>query len=205
MVGLAKNRKQPVRDWMIIRLALLSGLRAGEIVGLKITDLHVGYSRSELVVRRGKGGKQRVVKLGPQLKQDLRWFVRWKADVRELHPEAFLLRTKRSERMDRSALWRRWNKHCPTHRLHDARHTNATLLLEACKDLRVVQRQLGHARVTTTAVYAAVTDERMGEAVADMERLVRTATRRGTRTSPAPRGIYLPQPAKEPPAIAEAA
>jgi len=49
------------------------------------------------------------------------------------------------------------------------------LLLEASKDLRLVQKQLGHSRPTTTAVYAGIADERMTEAVNSMELLARSA------------------------------
>jgi site-specific recombinase XerD len=172
-LGVAKHRKQPVRDWMIIRLALLSGLRASEVAGLKVTNCFIGYSRSEIVVTKGKGGRRRVVRIGKDLKGDLRWFLKWKAENGELHPDAYLLRSQRSERLTRGAVWRRWKRHCPMHRLHDARHSHATLLLEASKDLRLVQRQLGHSRPTTTAVYAGVCDERMTDAVNSMEQLAR--------------------------------
>ncbi|NQU11927.1 site-specific integrase [bacterium] len=176
-LGVAKRRKQPVRDWLIIRLALLSGLRAGEVSALQVTDAFIGYSRSELVVRRGKGGKQRVVRIGNDLKRDLRWYLRWKSENGELAPDAHLLRSQRSERLSRGAVWRRWKRHCPLHRLHDARHTNATMLLEVSKDLRLVQKQLGHSRPTTTAVYAGIADERMAEAVDSMEQLARRSMR----------------------------
>ena len=174
-LGVSKNRRQAVRDWLIVRLALFSGLRASEMCELKITDCHIGYSRSELLVRCGKGGKARVVKIGPDLKKDLRWYLRWKAQVGELHPDAYLLRSKRSERMNRSALWRRWNRYGPLHRLHDARHTAATLLYEASQDLRLVQKQLGHSRPSITAVYADVCDEKAREGVAAMEQLAKRA------------------------------
>ena len=174
-LGVAKRRKQPVRDWLVIRLALLSGLRASEVAGLKVTDCFIGYSRSEILVTKGKGGRRRVVRIGKDLKGDLRWFLKWKAENGELHPDAYLLRSQRSERLTRGAVWRRWKRHCPTHRLHDARHSHATLLLEASKDLRLVQRQLGHSRPTTTAVYAGVFDERMTDAVNSMEQLARAS------------------------------
>jgi len=182
-LGVTKNQRQPVRDWLIIRLTLFSGLRASEICALTITDCHIGYSRSDLHVRCGKGKKARVVKIGPELKNDLRWYLRWKAQVGELHPEAHLLRTKRSERLNRSALWRRWNRYCPQHRLHDARHTAATLLYEASQDLRLVQKQLGHSRPSITAVYADVCDEKTREGVAAMEQLAKRAMK--TNRSPA--------------------
>ena len=174
-LGVAKNRKQPVRDWLVIRLAVLSGLRASELCGLQITDAFIGYSRSELLVRRGKGGKQRIVKIGSELKRDLRWYMRWKAEQGELQPGAHLLRSNKSERISPNALWRRWKKYCPLHRLHDARHTNATLLYEASKDLRLVQKQLGHSRPSITAIYADVCDEQAREGIKAMERLAKNA------------------------------
>lgn len=178
-LGVAKNRKGPVRDWLIIRLALFSGLREAEMCNLQVTDCCIGYGRSELVVRRGKGGKTRVVKIGPELKRDLRWFIRWKSHQNELHPGSYLLRSQKSEKLSTSGIYRRWKKHCPgDHRLHDARHSHATTLLEATKDLRLVQKQLGHSRPSITAIYADVVDERMQEGVAAMERLFKNAGKR---------------------------
>ncbi len=179
-LGVAKSRKQPVRDWLIIRLALLSGLRASELCDLQITDCYIGYSRSELLVRRGKGGKQRVVKIGPELKRDLRWYMRWKAEQGELQPGARLLRSQKTDHLSSSAIWRRRKKYCPLHRLHDARHTNATVLYEATKDLRLVQKQLGHSRPSITAIYTDVCDEQAREGIKAMERLAKNASK-GTK------------------------
>lgn len=180
---------------MILQLALFSGLRAAELCALQVTDCHIGYARSELLVRRGKGGKQRVVKIGPELKRDLRWYLHWKAQAGELHAEAYLLRTKRSEKLTRSALWRRWNRYCPAHRLHDARHTAATLLYEASQDLRLVQKQLGHSRPSITAVYADVCDQKAREGVAAMEQLAKRAMKGGRPRSPEP--SFLPESVAE--------
>jgi len=142
-LGVSKNRKQAVRDWIIIQLAIFSGLRVSEIADLKVTDCFIGYGRSELVVRNGKGGKTCCVKIGDHLKKSLRWYIRWKAQQGELHPDASLLRSQRSERMCRGAIWYRWKAHCGTHRVHDARHTHASLLYESSGgDLRLIQKQL---------------------------------------------------------------
>jgi hypothetical protein len=46
----------------------------------------------DIVVRRGKGRKSRVVKISPDLKRDFRWYLKWKFENGELHPEAFLIR-----------------------------------------------------------------------------------------------------------------
>ena len=66
--------------------------------------------------------------------------------------------------MSRSGAWRAWTKvldragvdHRP---LHAARHTAGTTLYRATKDLRLVQRHLGHSRVETTTIYADVLEE----------------------------------------------
>lgn len=189
-LGVAKNRKQPIRDWMIIQLAIYSGLRVSELAALKVTDCYIGYGRAELLVRRGKGGRQRSVKIGDHLKTCLRWYIRWKAQQGELHPEAHLLRSQRTEKMSRGAVWYRWKAHCPGHRVHDARHSFGTLLLEASGgNLRVVQKALGHSRITTTSVYAAVVDEKMRQSMKAMDRLTRQAMK--PRRNPQPGRLVL--------------
>jgi site-specific recombinase XerD len=175
-LGASKNRKQPIRDWLIINLAIYSGLRVSELAALQVADCFIGYGRADLVVRRGKGGKPRTVRIGDHLKQCLRWYIRWKAQQGELHPESYLLRSQRSEKMTRGAVWYRWKAHSPAHRAHDARHSFGTLLLEASGgNLRVVQKALGHARITTTTVYADVVDSQVRESMQAMDRLARAA------------------------------
>ena len=172
-LGVSRRQRQPVKDWLIMRVAVLSGLRASELADLKVIDCFVGYVHSEIVVRRGKNGKSRVVKISPDLKRDIRWYLRWKSEHSELHPEAYLIKGHRKERVSRVALWRRWKKLCPQHRLHDARHTNATMLYEATTDLRLVQRQLGHSSPSITAVYADITDSKARDGLAAMDKLMR--------------------------------
>jgi integrase len=52
------------RDEAIVRLMLETGLRAGEVIGMALADVDV--TRGVATVRRGKGGKGRVVPFGPQ-------------------------------------------------------------------------------------------------------------------------------------------
>ncbi|WP_425347582.1 tyrosine-type recombinase/integrase [Sinorhizobium mexicanum] len=50
-------------------------------------------------------------------------------------------------------------------RLHDHRHNRATKLLRECRNLKIVQRVLNHANITTTAKYAHVMDDEVAEAL----------------------------------------
>ena len=45
-LGVSSKQRQPVKDWMIIRVALLAGLRASELADLKVVDCFVGYCTS---------------------------------------------------------------------------------------------------------------------------------------------------------------
>jgi integrase len=177
MLGVSRKRKQPVKDWMIVRLAIFSGLRASEISDLKIVDAHIGHGNSAIVVQRGKNGKSRLVHIGADLKRDLRWYLRWRAEQNDLRPDSHLIPGQRRDRMSRVAIWKRWKKLCPNHRLHDARHTHGTLLYEATTDLRLVQKNLGHAHPSTTSVYADVCDSKAKEGMAAMDKLAREALR----------------------------
>jgi site-specific recombinase XerD len=67
------------RDEAIIRLMAETGVRAGELVGMLVSDVDI--SRGMVTVRRGKGGKGRVVPFGPQTAQAIDRYTR----VRRTH------------------------------------------------------------------------------------------------------------------------
>jgi integrase/recombinase XerD len=184
--GKTRGRKPLVRDAMIIFCALYSGLRRFEICDLRIQDLSLGHGRSHLLVRRGKNGKGRTVHIGKEFKRVLKDYLVWKAEQGELTPESYLIRNARGERYAPTGLWRRWHKYAPNgHRLHDARHTNASLLYQATKDLRMVQQQLGHSRITTTTAYATVCPELIQDGMNQMERLAHACGKAAGRAAPA--------------------
>lgn len=171
VLGEVKKRQGLIRDSILIHAALFTGLRCSEICNLKVTDLSIGNGESSLVVRNGKGGKPRIVHIGKEFKCVLKRYLAWKLENGELGQESFLLKTARSAQYCPSALWRRWKKYCPK-TLHSARHTNATMLYKASgNNLRLVQKQLGHSRITTTQIYADVLPDEAQSSMTAMERL----------------------------------
>ena len=126
-----------------------------------------------MVVRRGKGNKVRHVHLPKGYASDVRWYLKWKVEKGELQsPDDFFLRSERSPKYAPSGLYKRWKKYVPNHRLHDARHTAATVLYEATNSLRLVQKQLGHSSLTVTQVYADISPEQSVSGMNAMERLL---------------------------------
>jgi site-specific recombinase XerD len=138
----------PLRNRALVELVYSAGLRSAEAVGLDLVD--VDFEQELVHVRRGKGGKERVVPLGEEAAL---WLGRY---LREARPElargandAFFL-SARGRRLDTSTL-RRIVPH--PHRL---RHAFATHLLEGGADLRTIQELLGHSSLSTTQVYSHV-------------------------------------------------
>lgn len=172
-IGVARKRPQLIRDWMIIRTFIFTGLRRFEVAELHCGDFKIFGGNSHLVVRKGKGGKTRHVHLAKGFASDVRWYLKWKVERGEIQsPEDYFLRSERSPKYAASGLYKRWKKYVPNHRLHDARHTAATVLYEATNNLRLVQKTLGHSSLTVTQVYADISPEHSIAGMNAMERLL---------------------------------
>jgi site-specific recombinase XerD len=137
-----------VRNRALVEVVYSAGLRSAEAVGLDLGD--VDFEQELVHVRRGKGGKERVVPLGEEAAL---WLARY---LREARPSLArgandaLFLSSRGRRLDTSTL-RRIVPH--PHRL---RHAFATHLLDGGADLRTIQELLGHSSLSTTQIYSHV-------------------------------------------------
>lgn len=132
-----------------------TGLRIHEACKLEVGDIDA--KRGVIHVRHGKGNKQRMVMLSPRLYAILRAY--WKL-VRPAAPYLFASRRGGPLKPDaaRTALARAVQDCGLQGRVtpHVLRHSFATHLLESGTDLRVIQVLLGHASITSTALYTQV-------------------------------------------------
>jgi len=167
----ARGVQAAVRDQLIIELALGTGLRVSELSNLKVEDLFLKKGQNSLLVRNGKGGKQRVVQFGAKLKDLIRNHLEYrKSDSPCLFP------SQRCDRMSPSGIqqiFKKWAAKAGLPRrysIHSLRHSYAVRLYKASGyNLRLVQKQLGHSSVTTTQVYADVLDEDVEKALANLD------------------------------------
>jgi site-specific recombinase XerD len=153
-----------LRDVAVVELLYGSGLRVGELCGLRLSDLTLDPDRPVVTVW-GKGSKQRQVPMSEPSADAVRaWLAggRPALVVAGVTPDesVFLNRRGRalSPRDTRRILDRRAAN--PTHP-HALRHTFATHLLDGGADLRAVQELLGHADLATTQLYTHVSKERL--------------------------------------------
>ena len=98
-IAAMKGRIKPIRDYMIIDIALNSGLRVSEIANLKVEDLHITKGNSQIFIREGKGGKSRLVMIGKDLRRHLKKF------LTSQHTESpYLFISERSPQMKTTAI-----------------------------------------------------------------------------------------------------
>lgn len=140
----------------VLQLLYGCGLRLNELLHLKLTD--VDSKNKIILIRKAKGGKDRVVMLSPLLLESLRHY------YKIYQPEEYLIEGQGggaySEKsvqviVKNAALKAGITKKVTPHTL---RHSFATHLLENSTDIRYIQELLGHKSVNTTEIYTHVTD-----------------------------------------------
>lgn len=166
VLDLDRNQVTAVREWMAIDLLTSSGLRVSEAADVRCGDIRAGYGESALYVRDGKGSKSRTVQIPDSLKRHLKQFVLWKASRGEpTGTDDFLFLGQRGP-WTSQAIQFLVKKHLRSLGLyeneksvHALRHSYAVEYYRQEKDLRGLQKQLGHASIETTQIYADVTAE----------------------------------------------
>jgi integrase/recombinase XerD len=153
-----------MRDKAILELMYGTGMRASEVVNLKLRDL----IREEKVIRvTGKGSKTRFV---PFHDEGWSWLLKYIAESRaklSRHPASFeIVFVKKSLKLfTRQDLWKVLRKYAEWAGLNDRvyphmlRHSFATHLLEGGIDLRSLQELLGHESIATTEIYTNIVEE----------------------------------------------
>jgi integrase/recombinase XerD len=155
-----KNHKGSiVRDSLLLTVALKTGMRRAELSNLEPKDIHADF----LVVRGGKGGKDRMIPLAPATAQQLHNFI----EGMEPYEKVFKLKAATiSNKITRLAK----KAGLIGFHAHQLRHKFATDLLEKHVNIKVVQELLGHADLGTTQVYLSLVDQGLHDAISQLDK-----------------------------------
>ena len=159
-----------------LAVAYGAGLRASEVVSLKVSD--IDSQRMTLRIEQGKGSKDRYAMLSPVLLERLRAWWQFAHAQGKMLPGGWLfpgldpidpLSTRQLNRAIHAAAEAAGiDKRVSMHTL---RHSFATHLLEQKVDIRIIQVLLGHKKLETTALYAQVATDILREVVSPIETL----------------------------------
>jgi integrase/recombinase XerD len=157
-----------IRDRAMLETLYSTGLRRKELAGLTVFNLDA--ERGTVMVRKGKGNKDRLLPIGERA---LAWIAKYVAEVRPsllvgkddgtlflsgtgtpLAPANLSDLVRRY--VDAAQLGKRGSCHL-------FRHTMATLMLEGGADIRFIQQMLGHEELTSTQLYTQVSIRKLKE------------------------------------------
>ncbi|MCC7233460.1 MAG: tyrosine-type recombinase/integrase [Bacteroidia bacterium] len=161
------NKTENIKHRCILMLAYSSGLRLGEVTGLRISD--IDSSRMVIHIHRSKGKRDRVVMLSRHFLNELREY------YRKYRPKEWLFENpgggpysaRSVQQVFREAAKRAGIKRHVT--FHSLRHCFATHLLESGTDLRRIQEILGHRSIRTTMIYTHISNRDLANIVSPLD------------------------------------
>ena len=181
-----------LRDRALLETLYATGMRAGELVALCLSD--VDYDEGVIRVI-GKGNKERMTLLGRQAVFALQRYVRKGRPELLLNAEkddGALFVNRYGGRLSDRGVRKLFDRYCDaasTHLKitpHVLRHTFATHLLSNGADLRLIQELLGHASLATTQMYTHVSTERLQEVYAQAHPRAKKPPTPALRATPPP-------------------
>jgi integrase len=160
-----RNERNRGKYYIAVLMALFTGMRKGEILGLtwdKIdfdnSIIHIQQileSDGSKLSKKTKSKKFRQVLIPDILKQELIRHKRIQKDESPSNPDNLVFCTRRGLRVIPNTLNDVLNSYCakydlPRMKFHDLRHTHATMLIKENVNIKVIQERLGHSRASTT-------------------------------------------------------
>jgi len=159
-----------LRDAAIVKLLLFAGLRVGEIIQLRMSDITLDERKGSVVVREGKGTKRREVPLNAKARKSLLEYLRVRPDA---EMEALFL-GQRNEGVQSKTIQRAVQRFAEKAGLknvtpHTLRHSFAKALIDAGVSLEKVATLLGHSNLNTTRIYTTPGKEDLEDAINGLE------------------------------------
>ncbi len=165
------NERYPTshRNKMMIQLMLDTGLRLAEACSLRWKDIDL--TSGKLMVREGKGAKDRTLWIGENRLEDLReWKERQIEWLDESPKHVFTTRNgdpvshRQVQYMVKNYSEKAGIEDKSVHP-HMLRHTFATDLYSETGNIRLVQKALGHSDLSTTMIYTHIVDDELEDAL----------------------------------------
>ncbi len=161
----AVSGKDEARNYAVILLALVCGLRVSEIVGIDLNDLRIASGEAFLLVR-GKGRKERQVFLPENCVDAIEDYIVLRETTYrpDKQSQNALFLSRKHHRISVDAVQLFLKNTCQKAGItlispHKLRHTSATLMLQNGVDIRTIMDVLGHSSLSTTQRYTHINND----------------------------------------------
>lgn len=183
------------RDHCLVQMLYASGLRVSELLTLPAS---AARGDPQMVLVKGKGGRERMVPLSPPARAALRdWLALWEAEAEAARaagrplPKFLFPGRQPGHALRRESLFLRLKQLALAAGIdparvspHALRHAFATHLLAGGADLRTIQTLLGHADISTTEIYTHVLDAHLTALVQERHPLAQSKKPGPGKTGP---------------------
>ena len=159
-----------LRDAAIVKLILFTGIRVGEIIQLRMSDIILNERKGSVIVREGKGTKRREIPLKAKARKALLDYLQVRPDINN----GYFFLGQRNEPIKSKTVQRSVIRFADPIELRDVtphvlRHTFAKSLIDNGVSLEKVATLLGHSSLNTTRIYIAPGARDLEEAIEKLE------------------------------------
>lgn len=191
-----------IQFYTMLNLLYATGLRATELVELKISDIQKKYRKDgfytidDFLLIKGKGDKERIIPINKNAKDALIKYINLRDYLLNNEKSEWLWTTKvvfSKDKNDTKVKFKNKDNHVSRQVFattlkqisieanidsekvfpHSIRHSFATHLLHRGADLRVIQELLGHSDISTTQIYTHLVDEKLKNIVNNLHPLAK--------------------------------
>ena len=149
-----------LRNQTIIRCFLFTGIRLNEL--LQLPSNAINFAESEILISQGKGNKDRIVPIHPQLLPYLKAYAKSQKQ-RKVHSEFFFTSIRSNKKLTEKNLYaivKKLRGVCGFYfSPHMLRHTFGKLSIEANLNPFKLKEIMGHSNISTTQIYISVSTE----------------------------------------------
>ncbi len=162
----SRCRRNYLRDKLIIHTLYYTGIRRNELLNLNWDDLNL--DKSSMIIRSGKGRKDRIIPIHPKLLQSLDLYLAQRLPL--VNYALFI--GEQGKRLSKASFSNMLKLYLGLSGLkpkgysaHSFRHSFATRMVEAGVDIFTVQKLLGHSSLDATKIYISVSTRNLASAV----------------------------------------
>lgn len=183
LAAIDMSTPQGQRNRAMIEVMYACGLRVSELIGLRISGLHLAEEFIEVV---GKGGKLRYIPIAPTAIAELQRYLSYtRTQLNHIHAPDVVFLNQRGKPLSRVYVFTMVKALAESIGLdknispHTFRHSFATHLIEGGANLRIIQELLGHASITTTEIYTHLDAQYLRDTVMQFHPLQRRGRGKG--------------------------